>query len=656
MKTLYRPRELFVVMAQKAYYESILDFIESTSDRNQRYCVNLARQILSRTGHVPVAYNVARGAAFCSYFARMVESIGVKESVPFRISGKGKDIHRILGIASFYLFEDGVLPPQHHRIEECIETSISELKDLSLITNQQDWIDIAKSMLANLVNNIPRMLQVLDSNHEPFDAVVEQQLVDYEVHIRGVPDLILENKEQRKAIVIEWKSSPNTPFDWEEAQVLVYSLLAARRLGFERKQAVEAILGKIDKATDTFTDLHILPVIIRPTTTATAVIKPHPALSGLSGPDLHKQYEEFKKLLANILIEAEHLTLLSFNIERFSPDEAKEAREKCVATTMDGHKVYSLRYTPHQLPRGRPMYQDKYPCTACIDSIRDACKFYYGRGFGNIDEFDKTMWGLRFKVYEKLESLLMPYRAVYDIFKQREKDIILEWIKEGHKIIWNEQYPRFVYEGPPIIEIEVSRNRRLLSQKIKVDCVDNIEDENPIAKTLTLSRPLRQFEKDGLPAVLHEDKTGMLILLDNDQPLLAPNLFCRVEEVKIDDNSVRYVVGIPSAVFDYQFVLFRRYLNLNKERRHDIFLIEMGVNLLQLELKAIDLLQRTMTESKDNEEDIKNPEILKEEINGLKQDFERNYYGEASSFVENIRQIIKQGHPSSRNKMRKTDG
>lgn len=640
-------------MTNNTYYESILDFIEAVTERNQRYCVNIASAILSRTGHVPVAYNVARGAAYCSYFARMVECIGVKEFIPLRIPGKGKDIHRILGIASFYLFQDGILPPKYHLIDESIKKALSELKEFGLITSEQEdeTIRKAKLMLENLVNNIPHMLRILDANNEPFDPIIEQQFIDYEVHLRGVPDLILENKEQRKAIVVEWKSSTDRPWGWEEAQVLAYSLLAARRLGFERKQAREAILGKLDESTDTFFDLHILPVIIRPNTTERAIIKPHPALSGYNGPDLRKQYEKFRELLANVLLEAEHLTILNFSVERFSPSESKEALKRCEAYTRDGHKVYSLRYTPHQLPRGKPAHQDTYPCTACTPTIKDACKFYYGRGFGNIDEFDKTMWSLRFKVYEKLESLLIPYRAIYEIFKQKGKDVVLDWIKKGYKIIWEEGggYSTLSYETPPIIEIVTMRKRRQSRQKIRVDCLDNFETEDPINKTLTLLRPVRQFEEDGRYSVIHEDKTVILLLLDTNNPLLSPSLFCRVEEVQADADNVKYVLGLPSVVFDYQFMLFRHYLSRNKERRYDILLVEMGVNLLHLELKSIDLLQRATDEFMDNEEERRN---IKRFLTEIRQEYEKNYYGEVPLFLENLRQIIKHGHPKVRNKVR----
>jgi len=112
---------------QDSLIHSIADFVKGVTISNQEYCSKTVKRILSTTGHVPVAYNVARGAGFCSYFARMVEAIGVKESIPLRISGKGSEIHKILGIASIYVFKDGVLPPPEHYIDEGLEDAINTL-------------------------------------------------------------------------------------------------------------------------------------------------------------------------------------------------------------------------------------------------------------------------------------------------------------------------------------------------------------------------------------------------------------------------------------------------------------------------------------------------------------------------------------------------
>ena len=627
-------------------FASVVDFIRSVTRENKTYCCNLARSALSATGHIPVAYNVARGAGFCAYFARLVEAIGVREAVSTRISGKGRDVHKVLGLASLHIFRDKILPPQSIRLDESINYAATILRRVNSSTHlDNESLNIARVMLQNLITNIPRFLQILDANNEPFIPIVEQQLADYEVHIRGVPDLILENREQRKAIVVEWKTSRETPAHWEEAQVLAYSLLAARRLGFETKEAIEAILGRLNSS-EIFEDVHVLPVIIRPTTTERAIIKPHPALSGLTGIALREYIQEFRRLLYNVVVEAEHLTLLNTNISSLtSVEESNQARRRCVAVTQDGHEVFSLRYTPRQLPRGRPEEQQTFPCTVCPESIREACSFYFGRGFGKLDEFDKAMWALRFKAYEKLESILLTYKAIHEIFSKKGRDNVIDWLKQGMKIIWDGVYPRLENKRPP--SIEVYRKGRLFS-RIRIDLLEDFDGFDTDVRTLVVRRPLREFEREDLPAVLYEDKTAMLVLLDVDNPLLAPNLFCRVEEVYVGEREVKYTLGLPSAVFDYQYHLLRSYVEDNVIDDYQILLVEVGANLLHLELKAIDIMQRAMREDALFQEDASYYQLIERLIDEARQEEVNAYYGEAGGIIDTLRSIIRAGHASRR--------
>jgi len=630
-------------------FASVIDFIRSVTQENETYCCNLARSVLSSTGHIPVAYNVARGAGFCAYFARLVEAIGVREAVSTRISGKGRDVHRVLGLASLYIFKDKILPPETFKLEESMNYAVSILGEInSSIQQDSETLDIARVMLQNLITHIPRFLQILDANNEPFIPIVEQQLADYEVHIRGVPDLILENREQRKAIVVEWKTSRETPTHWEEAQVLAYSLLAARRLGFETKEAIKAIIGKLNSS-EVFEDVHILPVIIRPTTTERAIIKPHPALSGLTGRDLREYIQTFRRLLYNVVVEAEHLTLLNTNISSLtSIEESKQARRRCIAITQNGHQVFSLRYTPRQLPRGRPENQQNFRCRACPGNIREACSFYFGRGFANFDEFDKAMWALRFKAYEKLESILLTYKAIHEIFSKKGRNNVIDWLKQGMKIIWDGVYPRLENKRPP--SIEIYRRGRLFS-RIRIDLLEDIDKFDIDVRTLVVRRSLREFETEGLPAVLYEDKTAMLVLLDVDNPLLAPNLFCRVEEVYIDRRDVKYNLGLPSAVFDYQYHLLRSYVENKLIDNYCILLVEVGANLLHLELKAIDIMQRAMRQEVLSEENTSYLQFIERLIDDVRREEIKAYYGEAGGVIDTLRKIIRAGHASRRQKV-----
>jgi len=621
--------------------QSVIEFIKRVSS-NPEYCSRIASEILSITGHIPVAYNIARGAGFCSYFARMVETIGVKESVPLRYSGKGKVIHQILGLASFYLFRDGWLPPSLSDISSSIERAVNELTLNHIIQNiEEGEIVKAKLMLKNLVSLLPRCLQIIESNATPFKAIVEQQFVDYKIHIRGVPDLILENREQKKAVVVEWKTSEGTVAKWEEAQVLAYALLAARRLGYEPDEAISKILGKYDESTKEFSGIDILPVIIRPTTTEKATIKPHPVFSGLSGEDLIREYTDFKKLLYNVRLEAEHLTILNFNVFKLSAEEHESIRRNCKATTKNGEIVNSLRYTPFQLPRGNPSKQDKFPCTICANEIKEACKYYFGRGFSVQDEADKTMWQLRFRVYEKLESMLLQYRAIQEAFMQR-KELILEELKNGYGFVYDLR-GKYIYRNKKVGSANIMiMDKSNKMGKIKIDILDRIGDFRDKNFTIIVNRGLREYEKDSLTSTLKEDKTGLLVILDCEHPLLSPNLFCRIDEVLVENNEVTYILGLPSPLFKYNYLLFKSYVESMSPNEYSLMLVEVGANLLHLELKIIDIMQRELNNVK-VESNMNEDEFIGEYLNKFKQEVETEYFSRHFSLMDQLREIISKG-------------
>jgi len=629
---------LTMITMQDNLIHSVADFVKDvTISSNPEYCSKTVKLILSTTGHVPVAYNVARGAGFCSYFARMVEVIGVKESFTLRISGKGSEIHRILGIASINVFKDGVLPPPEHYIDEAIEDAIKTLE-----ISDEKSVSIARLLLKNLIDNLNRFLNLIKSNNTPFIPIAEQQLIDYKVHIRGVPDLILENREQRKSIVVEWKTSPESVSEWEGAQVLAYALLAGRRFGFSPEEAMDAILGKYNESTNEFEELHILPVIIRPSTNPKVRIKPHPALWGLTGEDLIKELEKFKKLLFNVKLEAEHLTVLNFNTRRLSPGESKFISEKCLAKTRSEHKVNSLRLTPYQLPRGKPREQSKYPCIACNEGIRMACKYYYGSGFNVRDSFDKTMWGLRFKVYDKLESLLLEYKAIYDIFAEKG-NLIREIIEEGKGLEYNSMGSyATINERVSPCSIEIIDKKRNIS-KVKIDITEKVIDVNTNNYTLTARRKLRGYERDGIPSTLRDGKPCMLVFLENDIPFLSINLFCRVDEVDVYEDFVDYILGIPSSAFRYQFLLLKKYFETQMFKDVPIILLQVDANLLHLELRTIDLLQRTFDEDYKKIE-LKHKDVIMEQLKNNRKSYESAYFEDDSMLISQLREIIRRGH------------
>ncbi|MEM2294151.1 MAG: PD-(D/E)XK nuclease family protein [Candidatus Caldarchaeum sp.] len=612
---------------EPAHYDSVVKFIEQVSIKNKEYCVSIARQTLDHTGHVPVTYNVARGAGYCAYYARLTEAIGVKDSIPYRIPGKGRDIHKVLGLSSIYLFKDGILPPLTHKIDESVNNAINILTEMNLIGNINNTDrNVILQMLRNLVSLLDRALMNLDSNNHPFSPIPEQQLIDYSLHMRGVPDLILENKEQSKAIVIDWKTAPETPTIREAAQVICYALLESRRLGYDREEAIKGLVGELDPQNNTIKNLNVLPLIIRPTTTA-AGPRPHPVFSGLQGDDLESEYKKFRNLVYDVLVEAEHLTILTTNIEEILGEKSVAVKKRCVATTRDGHQVYSLRYTPHQLRRGKPSLQQNYPCTICNSRVRDACRFYFGRAIGEASDLDKTLWNLRFKVFQKLERDLIVYKAIYELFNKNGFDVASEMITSRSHIFWDIGSVPVTHEKTPIPILDIYRRGTRL-QSVRYDLLDTLQTNPNDRFEFTGTRKLQDYEKESIIRHVPEGRTILISFNDSSTPTLSFNLFGIIREVDVDEknDAVQYTIGLPSNVLAYSFLLIDECLKSNLIKNGPIVMFEVGANLIHLELNAIDQLQRAFSKELEEQTDPDSRQALQQAsnlVNEVKEEMQR---------------------------------
>jgi hypothetical protein len=252
------------------------------------------------------------------------------------------------------------------------------------------------------------------------------------------------------------------------------------------------------------------------------------------------------------------------------------------------------------------------------------------------------MWGLRFKIYDKLESLLLEYRALYEIFTEWG-NLIYEIINEGKGLEYNihGNYP-FINErvGPCYIEI---RDAGRTINKIKVDIVGEVMDINTNNYTVSVRRKVRSYEENSLPVTLREDKPCMLAFLENNIPLLSVNLFCRVDLVDISEDYVNYILGIPSSAFRYQFLLLKKYFEMNMFKAVPIFLLGVDANLLHLELRAIDVIQRTFDEEY-VKIDLEHKDMIKEQIKDVKSSYESTYFGTDAMLIPQLREIIRLGN------------
>jgi PD-(D/E)XK nuclease superfamily len=634
------------------HYEDILDFIGDNAGPNptkRKLILDIGGQLLNKTGHIPIVTNVSRGAGFCSYYARLSEAIGVKKlwgHLADRVAGKGNDVHKIMGVASLRFF-GGKLSPE--TVIEVVDEAANEFEGQL----RQPDIDkgIAKTLFSNLLGELPRMAQITGIDLDHAFPVVEQQFMDYALHLRGTPDLILEDAEHQKAIVVDWKTGTDTPGEAESSQVIAYGLMEGRRLGLSKKEAVDAILGhpSVDasgKMTGV-SDISILPVIVRPTQRAS--LRPHPVLFA-KPEELQSRWEAFRNLTFDTLVEAQHLSLLLTNQYELTGVKDEETK---VEMTIQGktQKLNLLRYTPRQLGRGKPSVQRNFPCRtrtgAAFCNLIEPCRYYFGRNFAEQDQYENAMWSLRFKIFNINERDLLLYRAIFDTFENYGKEEVIAKLQAGEGIrVSIGHAPMF----DPKLKMRLAavrddaRNR--YSDEFRMDLIDKLEPEGKYQ--LVGTRAVREFEKTSRRyRVVNEGKPVLLSSVDSGAPLLSIGVFARVDEIEPGEHQIKYHFRAPSKILNYQSMLFQEYLKLNPKIGHNMLMFEANVDLTQMELGAIDALQRALHDVNPAAAGVSADELRRELTFTEETEGEMKEDSEEQTLEEKLKQIIGKGtsHP-----------
>jgi hypothetical protein len=582
---------------------NISDYIKNKFNNEPgRRAAKLAEEILKKTAHIPVVTTIARGVGFCTYHAKLTEAIGAQSLEGHTIDracGKGDDIHKILGLSSLKFFTGEI-----KNIKEIIEESTDELRRHSLIQNEstleESKIESSK-LMNNLLQRIGKFEEITGMKVSDAIPIVEQQLVDYELRMRGIPDLILESRNEQKAIVIDWKTSRETPSKYEAAQVVCYALLESRRLSCTKEEAIEKIAGRLERTKITSVD--ILPVIIR--ADPSLALKPHPVFS--KPEKLPGDYDEFVKLVSNTILMAQHLTLLLCNQEALTNVKPIETSGP---VPWGSGRVNYIRLTPFDigLYHGDPDTQVKYPCTACY--IKDPCKFYYGRPFGEKEKYESLMWKLRYIMFERKEEQLLIYLALHHIFKFWSYNEVVNMIKQGYGLVYSiGSTPWKKSRSPGRIFVKGSNGKE---QRYRIDLLDEIIT-NPTTRPFSIEgkRAIREYEDGGSLRVINEGRPVFIALPNyahqDISPQLSVNCFGRVDKVDIDkDGRVSYEIGLPSKVLKYQMLIFSNYIINKTLPNKDIIIVEANVDLTRMELYAIDYLHRKLgEEGKDKHEDLR---------------------------------------------------
>lgn len=521
----------------------------------QEGCARVASTILEETAHLIKARSVAVGAAKCIFNARLVEVFGASGFLQSIIPGKGSLVHQILAIAFPRAFIDSEDP------RKCVDDAIEKLEDAGvLIEPSSTLIANAKSdaikMLETALLEIPEIAERINLDVNKARVYTETQLMSCRLHVWGILDALVEDRTNRRAIVIDWKTSEEAKapqiYEPDIAQVTIYAMLVAERLGF-------------DDPRYPVKNGYIVPVIIRP--------RGRNLVSSLSPayPTISRRYD-ISELLDRCILAAEHLTLLVSDVRKFAGTFYDRI---CRYDSGGGIRASAFRKVPPGLPRGNPHNEDKFPCKVCF--LRSECKFYIAT-FEDPEEMDKLAFKARLATHSVRENALMPYKEVYEIFKSG--------------------FDPQIFEFGGIFTLERSGNR--------VDIFKEAYVENDL---IIVRRKLRENEiEEGRIISVREGKpVATFFNEDIPNPLLRLCVVGRVEEVRLDGDDVIVSIGMPNIPSKLQPILFGYYLRKWFELGDEVLAIETNVDLTQMELKAIDAYHRgTKLKIKSLKTEIKN--------------------------------------------------
>jgi len=620
----------------ESYFDVYVNSFTKTCDYNKNelsMCWDDAFEALIRTSHVVKATNVAWGAGFCSFAARLMTAIGARRVISENIPGKGNNVHKLLSIASIkYLNEwkrGGSISEK--ALDEIINQSIKELDDLLQVRDENDLKDIkdrARRMLKNLIEILPEALQSLGVTYKDYDNLrfyTENEMIDYRTHIWGVPDLIIEHPRLRKAVVIEWKSDEGSVTEVEKYQAYTYAMLEAIRLG--HGDTFSDLINAL--APDDIKETKVLPIIVRPN----RVYSNHPLFT--KGAREPISVNELREMIERIVTAATYLTFLIMDIDTllygFNKDGVEPTRERC-RVSCNGKPYYMFRYTPSLLPRGNPMKQrDKdgdymYPCKACPFSDRNSklheCAFYFGSY--EKDRLDKLLWLYRFKVYRERDRDLIVYRASYQLADRIGG--LSGFERELYSPI-NSKYSSFIVNlddlrvakarGCGTIEISFKKLNVMKRARIGVYSIDT---RYSIYEGLVLRRKLMPCENlsDEMPRIsLPRHRQPVLVTLIEDHvkyPTLGISLFGRVEKtlppgerdedigVECGNDEVCVVVTPISPYLRLPFKIFNHYINeygLNRA-----LVVEADADLTNMDLATLHALHMSLKNISEEEKEV----------------------------------------------------
>lgn len=666
---------------------------------------HVADRMLNLSGHIPIVTNVAYAAGYCRYFARLSEAIGVRAgnkshfgTLAGRISGKGSHIHQAMGIIISKIFTDrryikgianSLSRPTNDGFGEILDEVFMDTRDelngiIDISRNSGDRY-IITILILTFFREISRLvdkvfgLDIWSLTH--LHPIIEQNFYSYELNLRGTPDLILEHYDDDKnfAIVVDWKTYGNRVYKTDLAQVIAYSLIEADRMfpSLTVNQKIEAVTGTWDYTTNQIMGVSIIPIVIG----AKGTVHGHPILK--NDPS-EESFNEFRKMVYKVKLAAQHLKLLLVNQEDWPTYVSRRDTTYEIFFGDDegqSRKINIIRLSPYNLPSGKPYRQDSYPCVSKngkpICNLLEACRYYFGRGYGLNDDFDRLMWKIRFMIFNNKEDELLVYRALYELFRLKNYREVVNHILGGGRIeydassgeIWLVDKNKFAF---PHLVIKKQEKE---SFRARIDILDEVRTSKK-GNELVGKRSLRRYETNigyilhegsrllkeaelspqdlRLLNLINEGKTCIIAPLNKywTNPLLSPHLFTSISEVNSTNRGmnfkIEYTFSPPSRILNYAHHLFRyvteQHRQLTETPEYDKYLVvQVNVDLTSMELSIVDLLQRRLREPTEDDE-IKISEDEKDPLEELLSSSPEDEIDELrSDLLSNLREILGRG-------------
>jgi len=528
--------------------EVLYDIVGDLAD-----CRNRLKEGLRASSHLVKAVSVARAVGRCPFEARLIEIMGASDLAASTsvFPGKGQSVHQVLAVAVPRLFVDFVVTREFDKalgaVDDYVSNAYDELREARVPpleeearTTRGDAVIRSAVEMARVFAQFMRQLdakQVLDVSEARVRA--ELQLFDYKMHVRGVPDLVVEEPAKRRAVVVEWKTSLGmeggaTPSPDEIAQGYVYSIMVAHRLGFkDGAKAVE--------------ECAVFPVVIRDKGRK----NPYSISRCFKTAKSTRLSEE--KILKEIKLAATHLILSMLNLKKV---DSSWDREKEKALCGSGGKVV-FRYVPEALRNKgytlNPHVNTNYPCGSC--RLREACKFYLFSK-QNPDEVHQLAWRTRYRIYGVRENALLPF---YSIAK-------MSWVRGFIRLEGGARADFFE-------RIEVDE------EELKADLIRSVREEE---------------ERRGVPLTVREGKPVTIFLGDSDEIIYSTSFSGNVDKVLREGDELRVVVSFEGKFTKLSYFLLRDLLSREEKLSRGVVAVESNVDLTHIELMGIDAFQRAV--------------------------------------------------------------